>query len=180
MAKRWYKIPIGSFCFKVGDMAEIVGVKVSGSQWEIESTTGVCATIFPKPYSNWVEVTGKTRKTGYKLENDSKGEADKSDKINKSINGTTGAAAKRIRAIIDASGVFSSEDYPVDDNDLVNHPKHYTSYPGIEVIQLTEHMSFCRGNAVKYIARAAFKGTELEDLRKAQWYINKEIERLTK
>lgn len=63
--------------------------------------------------------------------------------------------------------------------DNVNHPKHYTSYPGIEVIQLTEHMNFCKGNAVKYIARAEFKGSELEDLKKAQWYINREIERIT-
>ena len=36
--------------------------------------------------------------------------------------------------------------------DLVNNPKHYTSHPsGVEVIQITEHMDFCLGNAVKYI-----------------------------
>lgn len=64
--------------------------------------------------------------------------------------------------------------------DVINHPSHYTSYPGIEVIELTEHLNFCRGNAVKYIARAGLKSnqTEVEDLKKAVWYINREIERL--
>lgn len=60
----------------------------------------------------------------------------------------------------------------------VNHPKHYTSHPsGIECIQVTEHMGFNLGNAVKYIWRADLKGKDIEDLRKAVWYINREIER---
>ena len=63
--------------------------------------------------------------------------------------------------------------------DVVNHPAHYTAYP-VEVIELTEHMNYCRGNIVKYVARAGLKSpdTELEDLRKAQWYIEREIARL--
>ena len=66
-------------------------------------------------------------------------------------------------------------------NDSVNHPKHYTSHPsGIEVIQITEHENFCRGNAIKYILRAGLKGNEIEDLKKAVWYLNREIERLAK
>lgn len=62
--------------------------------------------------------------------------------------------------------------------DNVNHPKHYTEHPsGVECIQITEHMNFCLGNAMKYIWRASLKnGTE--DLRKASWYINREIQRL--
>ena len=66
-------------------------------------------------------------------------------------------------------------------NDTVNRPSHYTQYP-VEVIELTEHMNFCRGNAVKYIARAGFKNPEkeIEDLEKAQWYIKREIARLKK
>jgi len=66
--------------------------------------------------------------------------------------------------------------------DYVNHPPHYTAYKGLEVIQLTEQLNFCRGNAVKYITRAGLKdkATEIEDLKKAAWYINREIERLTK
>lgn len=62
--------------------------------------------------------------------------------------------------------------------DLVNHPKHYTSHPsGIECIRITEHMNFCLGNAVKYIWRADEKGNSLEDLQKAAWYIAREIDR---
>lgn len=62
-------------------------------------------------------------------------------------------------------------------NDPVNHPKHYTEHPsGVECIQITEHMNFCLGNATKYIWRADLKGG-VEDLEKARWYINREIER---
>jgi len=62
-------------------------------------------------------------------------------------------------------------------HDPVNHPRHYTQHPsGIECIQITQHMGFCLGNAVKYIWRADLKNG-LEDLQKAQWYIAQEIER---
>lgn len=61
----------------------------------------------------------------------------------------------------------------------VNHPKHYTSHPsGVECIQITEHMNFNLGNAVKYIWRASLKGKEIQDLEKALWYIEREIQRL--
>jgi hypothetical protein len=70
------------------------------------------------------------------------------------------------------------EESPVD---VVNMPKHYTSHPsGIECIQITEHMNFNLGNAIKYIWRASLKGKELEDLRKAAYYIDREIKRLSK
>lgn len=63
-------------------------------------------------------------------------------------------------------------------DDAVNHPKHYTSHPsGIECIQVTEHMSFNLGNAVKYIWRADEKGAPLQDLEKARWYLDREIQR---
>ena len=63
--------------------------------------------------------------------------------------------------------------------DPVNHPSHYTSFP-VEVIELTEHLNFCRGNAVKYLCRAGLKSkdTEVEDLEKARFYIQREIERV--
>ena len=62
--------------------------------------------------------------------------------------------------------------------DNVNHPPHYKSHPsGIECIQVTEHMGFCLGNAMKYIWRADEKGNAIEDLEKARWYIEREIER---
>lgn len=56
--------------------------------------------------------------------------------------------------------------------DVVNHPKHYTQYKH-EVIELTEKLGFCLGNAVKYILRAKFKGHEEEDLKKASWYLKR-------
>ncbi len=63
--------------------------------------------------------------------------------------------------------------------DPVNHPLHYTKHPsGVECIEITEHMNFCLGNAVKYLWRAADKDDIIEDLEKAKWYINREIERL--
>lgn len=63
--------------------------------------------------------------------------------------------------------------------DYVNHPPHYTKHEsGIECIQVAEHMSFCLGNAVKYIWRAGEKGCVEEDLRKAIWYLEREIQRL--
>lgn len=67
-------------------------------------------------------------------------------------------------------------------NDVVNHPSHYTDGK-IEVIDFIEqkNLNFHRGNAVKYIARAGKKDPkkEVEDLRKAVWYLNREITRLT-
>ena len=65
--------------------------------------------------------------------------------------------------------------------DPVNRPRGYNSHPsGVECITVTEHMNFCRGNAVKYIWRAGEKpGSDpVEDLRKARWYIDREIARL--
>ena len=66
--------------------------------------------------------------------------------------------------------------------DAVNHPAHSAEgwSNGAEVIDITEHLNFNRGNAVKYICRAGRKSkdTEVEDLRKAAWYINRELQRL--
>lgn len=65
-------------------------------------------------------------------------------------------------------------------HDPVMSPSHYTAYP-VEVIELTEHLNFCRGNAVKYIARAGLKGgpaDEIQDLEKSRWYIDREIARM--
>jgi hypothetical protein len=66
------------------------------------------------------------------------------------------------------------------EHDPVNHPKHYTSHPsGLECIQVTRHMSFNLGNVVKYLWRSDHKNG-LEDLKKAAWYLNDEIEKRTK
>lgn len=64
--------------------------------------------------------------------------------------------------------------------DNVNHPPHYNAHPsGVECIQVTEHMNFCIGNAVKYLWRAGLKGDALEDLEKAKFYIEREIARVS-
>ena len=64
------------------------------------------------------------------------------------------------------------------ENNAVNHPSHYNQ--GIEVIDIIETwgINFSLGNAIKYILRAPYKSNQLEDLKKARWYINREIERL--
>ena len=66
-------------------------------------------------------------------------------------------------------------------HDPVNHPKHYTNHPsGIECIQITEHMGFNLGNAIKYIWRADLKNDAVEDLKKAVWYVQREIDKRDK
>jgi hypothetical protein len=70
---------------------------------------------------------------------------------------------------------------PCCEPDPVNHPPHYKVHPsGIEAITITEHFNFNRGNAIKYIWRADSKGRELEDLQKARWYLDREIQRVEK
>lgn len=65
--------------------------------------------------------------------------------------------------------------------DSVERPEHYTA-SSIEVFDAIEawELNYCRGQVVKYVARAGKKAkeTELEDLKKARWYLNKEIDRL--
>lgn len=62
-------------------------------------------------------------------------------------------------------------------HDPVNRPTHYTSHrSGVECIKITEHMNFTLGNAIKYIWRADLKGGT-EDLKKAIWYLEREITR---
>lgn len=64
-------------------------------------------------------------------------------------------------------------------DDVVSAPSHYRAHPsGIEVIDITKHESFLRGNVLKYVLRAPYKNNELEDMRKAQQYLAWEIERL--
>ena len=59
------------------------------------------------------------------------------------------------------------------------NPEHYKSHAsGVECIQVTEHMNFCLGNAIKYIWRAGLKDNAIQDLEKAKWYIEREILRL--
>lgn len=62
--------------------------------------------------------------------------------------------------------------------EMVNHPIHYNV--GIETIDYIEswEMNFNTGNVIKYTTRAGFKENQLEDLEKAKWYLEREIQRL--
>jgi hypothetical protein len=65
-------------------------------------------------------------------------------------------------------------------HDPVNRPRHYMAHKsGVECISITEHMNFCLGNAMKYLWRADLKGGS-EDLKKAKWYIDRELTRRAK
>lgn len=75
----------------------------------------------------------------------------------------------------------------LESNDMVNSPKHYNSHPsGIECIEIARHYCFSIGNAIKYLWRAGLKKDaslgdkqkEIEDLKKAIWYINDRIKQL--
>lgn len=71
-------------------------------------------------------------------------------------------------------------------NDMVNHPQHYISQNGLEVINVIEEFTsdlkglqaVCTANAIKYILRWPHKGSPKQDLQKAQWYISKLISTL--
>jgi hypothetical protein len=67
--------------------------------------------------------------------------------------------------------------------EAVNHPLHYNVHPsGVECIDVVEHMPFNLGNAVKYIWRHGLKpGVKaIEDLKKARWYLDREIAKMEK
>jgi hypothetical protein len=65
--------------------------------------------------------------------------------------------------------------------DNVDHPRHYNAHPsGVEAITIVEHMGFNVGNAMKYLWRADEKGNAVEDLQKASWYVQREIEKRLK
>lgn len=82
-------------------------------------------------------------------------------------------------ARLKAKDCFKQKEEKADDEiDMVNHPPHYVGH-GIEPIEFIEshNLNFCLGSAVKYIARAPYKGTELEDLKKAKWFLEREIKK---
>jgi len=90
---------------------------------------------------------------------------------------TQGAVRRRIQG-------WNPDDNPnylVRQVDVVNHPAHY-KVGGIEVIDFIEskNFSYNLGNVIKYVSRADHKGNKLEDLKKAQWYLTREIENLSK
>lgn len=94
---------------------------------------------------------------------------------------------KKVKELKEYVKNFNNKFFP--DNDKVNNPSHYTWLKdkcGIEVIDITRQMDFNLGNAIKYILRAGHKdeegysnvAKEIEDLKKAVWYINDKIKML--
>lgn len=70
------------------------------------------------------------------------------------------------------------EPEPEPQPERINHPDHYNNHPsGIEAIQVCEHMGFNLGNAIKYIWRADEKENAEEDIQKAIWYLQRELQR---
>ena len=84
---------------------------------------------------------------------------------------------------VDAEPIDTNVEEQSIENDPVNHPSHYTDTK-IEVMDYIEDkgFNFALGNAVKYISRAGKKDKNktIQDLEKAEWYLNREIERLKK
>lgn len=83
-------------------------------------------------------------------------------------------------SVKECNKAFKNEDYGFeeisnDEIDMINHPPYYQH--GIEPIEFIEshNLNFNLGSAVKYIARSPYKGTELLDLKKAKWFIEREI-----
>jgi hypothetical protein len=68
----------------------------------------------------------------------------------------------------------------ITEREMVNHPDHYQGSGGMEVIDIIENydLGFSLGNAIKYILRSNKKGSANQDLKKAIWYINREISNL--
>ena len=95
---------------------------------------------------------------------------------NESPNNTHGANPDLNQWIFDT--VTGKTTGKTKEHDPVNHPSHYTSHPsGIETIQITECMNFCLGNAIKYIMRCEHKDNKKQDIEKAIWYLQRELER---
>lgn len=78
--------------------------------------------------------------------------------------------------VAEAEEIVADVNQAISQHDSVNHPTHYTS-GGIETIDFIEakKLGYNLGNVVKYITRSGLKGNQLEDLRKAQWYLSREI-----
>ena len=69
---------------------------------------------------------------------------------------------------------------PQETKEMVNHPAHYGGDNPLEVIKIIDHyeLGFALANSIKYILRSDKKGNKLEDLKKAAWYLQHEINKL--
>jgi hypothetical protein len=89
---------------------------------------------------------------------------------------SSGGITPRPKTRLQGSSMREQYEFGNSNVDLVNHPPHYTT-GGIETIDFIEakQLNYNLGNVVKYITRADHKGNRTEDLRKAKWYLEREI-----
>ena len=68
--------------------------------------------------------------------------------------------------------------FEIEEKEMVDHPSHYNQ--GIETIDYIDswEMNFNTGNVIKYVTRARYKNDQLEDLKKAMWYLQREIDKI--
>ena len=80
-------------------------------------------------------------------------------------------------SVKECNKAFKNEDYGFENVDMVNHSQHYQH--GIEPIDYIEshNLNFNLGNVIQYVSCAPFEGTELQDLKKAKWYLEREIDK---
>ncbi|WP_232543915.1 DUF3310 domain-containing protein [Streptomyces buecherae] len=164
--------------FRVGDKVIVTDAPSQIARWVGENTRGVVQGVYEgQPYPNDVQLTGgaamcftdgelaffSENDPGQRLLNEAPG-------LSMDLRGQEALKAMK----------FAFRDRPPrsDTKSNVDHPGHYNQHPsGIECIEITKHMNFAMGNAVKYLWRADLKGTPIEDLKKAENYIRIEIER---
>ena len=87
----------------------------------------------------------------------------------------------KIKGIVEGISIKNDEPkimFEIEEKEMVNHPSHYNQ--GIETIEYIESwsMNFNTGNVIKYVTRAGYKDNQLEDLKKAMWYLQREIDRI--
>ncbi|MER6912258.1 DUF3310 domain-containing protein [Streptomyces sp. NPDC000594] len=161
--------------FKVGDEVIVVGVPGEAASWLYEDRRGTVQAVYEgKPYPNEVQLRhgGALCFTDAELTHTAE-----SSPGRRLLNETSGLAmgVDPFKAQEVMKKAFSKPKPP---SSSVLSPTHYTSHPsGIECIQITKHLNFPVGNAIKYLWRADLKGDAVEDLEKARTYIDIEIER---
>lgn len=97
------------------------------------------------------------------------------------VNGKEGVSMSHHHDVCDVCGFVTCRCESKEKEDLVSYPKHYT-FGKYEVIDVIDdwRLGFYEGQVIKYVARAKHKKNELQDLKKAQWYLNRRIEQMQK
>lgn len=164
--------------FEAGDEVIVVGAKGQAASWLYEDKRGVVQAVHEgQPYPNDVRLRSgdalcftddelmlaTEHNPGRRLHNETKGLA-------------LGVDTYKAQEVMKAALAPTTQQDP--DERVVEHPPHYTSHPsGVECIEITKHLNFPLGNAIKYLWRADLKADALQDLKKAKAYIDIEIKR---